>query len=321
MAKETSLTSKLDDVARVGWMYYIAGNTQDEIAQKLGVSRQSVQRMVSLAFKSKLIKVKLDHPIAKCMELGEALKDKFGLIDCQVVPSDPSNPYLLSGVADAASAIMENYLKATTPTIIALGTGRTLLMSINELSQMDCSLHKMISLVGNITDDGSASFYEVITRMADKVKIPHYPLPLPVLASNKEEKALLHNQKPVQNILTLAKQIDVAFVGIGHIGKKSPLYKDGFISEDELMLLKKEKAVGEIIGWIFDKNGDLLPNPINDRIASVPLYKNSMKPIYAIGVGKQKAMPILAALRGRLVNCLITDEMTASLVLAGEGVV
>ena len=55
---------RLDEAARAGWLYYIAGNTQDEIASKLGVSRQTAQRLVSLAVSRRLIKVRLDHPIA-----------------------------------------------------------------------------------------------------------------------------------------------------------------------------------------------------------------------------------------------------------------
>src|SRR3712207_7609151 len=53
----------LDQAARAAWLYYIAGNTQDEIAHKLNVSRQAVQRLVSLAVSEKLIKFRLDHPI------------------------------------------------------------------------------------------------------------------------------------------------------------------------------------------------------------------------------------------------------------------
>ena len=30
--KPDSETSRLDDAARAGWLYYVAGNTQDEIA-------------------------------------------------------------------------------------------------------------------------------------------------------------------------------------------------------------------------------------------------------------------------------------------------
>src|SRR5262245_58673681 len=71
---------RLDDAARAGWLYYVAGNTQDEIAQKLRVSRQTAQRLVSMAVSERLIKVRLDHPIAHCMELAAGLTDRFGLL-------------------------------------------------------------------------------------------------------------------------------------------------------------------------------------------------------------------------------------------------
>ena len=71
-------SSRLDDAARAGWLYYVAGNTQDEIAQKLGVSRQTAQRLVSMAVSEQLIKVRLDHPIAHCMELAARLTERFG---------------------------------------------------------------------------------------------------------------------------------------------------------------------------------------------------------------------------------------------------
>ena len=45
---------RLDDAARAGWLYYVAGNTQDEIAQKLGVSRQTAQRLVAMSVSEKL---------------------------------------------------------------------------------------------------------------------------------------------------------------------------------------------------------------------------------------------------------------------------
>ena len=67
---------RLDDAARAGWLYYIGGNTQDEIARKLGISRQAAQRLVSLAVSEKLIKVRLDHPIGRCIELSERLRSE-----------------------------------------------------------------------------------------------------------------------------------------------------------------------------------------------------------------------------------------------------
>ena len=83
--------SRHDEAARAGWLYYVGGNTQDQIAAKLGVSRQSAQRLVSLAVSEGLIKVRLDHPIANCLELAERLRSRFALDRVEVVPSDPGS--------------------------------------------------------------------------------------------------------------------------------------------------------------------------------------------------------------------------------------
>ena len=62
MARRPEGNNRLDDAARAGWLYYVAGRTQDEIAAAMGISRQSAQRLVSLAMAERLIKVRLDHP-------------------------------------------------------------------------------------------------------------------------------------------------------------------------------------------------------------------------------------------------------------------
>lgn len=91
MVKRSETPARLDDAARAGWLYYVAGRTQDEIAAAMGISRQSAQRLVSLAVAERLIKVRLDHPIAACLELGNQLRRKFGLKHVEVVPSDPAS--------------------------------------------------------------------------------------------------------------------------------------------------------------------------------------------------------------------------------------
>ena len=83
----TPETTRLDDAARAGWLYYVAGNTQDEIARKLGVSRQTAQRLVAMAVSERLVKVRIDHPIGRCMDLSNQLIETYGLRQCDVVPS------------------------------------------------------------------------------------------------------------------------------------------------------------------------------------------------------------------------------------------
>ena len=102
---------KLDLAARAGWLYYVAGYTQDEIANEFGISRQSAQRMVSLAISEKLIKVRLDHPIANCMKLAKQLKQKFDLKECEVIPAVTQDMSSNVGLGQAGAQMMEKYLE------------------------------------------------------------------------------------------------------------------------------------------------------------------------------------------------------------------
>jgi DNA-binding transcriptional regulator LsrR (DeoR family) len=310
-----SETNRLDDAARAGWLYYIAGNTQDEIASKLGVSRQTAQRLVSLAVSRRLIKVRLDHPIAHCLDLSQRLREKHDLKHCDVVPADPASSSTTLGVAEATAALLERWLESREPIITALGSGRTLRAAAEQLSPMDCPQHKIVSLVGNIAPDGSASFYDVITRVADAVRAPHFPMPLPVIASTTSEKKLLLAQKPVKHVIDLARRADVTFVGVGHIGETAPLLQDGFVNRDEMRALMKAGAVGEVTGWAFDRHGALVAGLTNDRVASVPLDRPARRQIIGAAMGESKIDALRGALAGGIINGLITNETTAERLL------
>ena len=106
---------RLDDAARAGWLYYVAQNTQDEIAAKMNISRQAAQRLVALAMRERLVKFKLDHPIASCMELAQGLQDHYGLTFCEVTLVDPTSDDPALGIAEVAAAEMEKFLKSETP--------------------------------------------------------------------------------------------------------------------------------------------------------------------------------------------------------------
>jgi DNA-binding transcriptional regulator LsrR (DeoR family) len=313
--RNDSSASRLDDAARAGWLYYVAGNTQEEIAAKLGISRQSAQRLVSLSVSEGLIKVRLDHPIGRCMDLAARLKSRFALDLAEVVPSDPANPSTTLGVAEAAAAEIEKWLKSAAPIVMAIGTGRTLKAAIEQLTPMECPHHKVVALTGSIAPDGSAAFYNVIFNVADTVKARSFPMPLPVIASSSRERELLHGQPMIRETLALSARADVTFVGLGDLGPQAPLFLDGFISETELKALQKAGAVGEICGWAFDAQGRLLEGLTNDRVASAPLPSRERSLVVAIAAGEKKVPGIRAALNRRLVNGLITNETTAEALL------
>lgn len=317
MAQKTdSPSSRLDDAARAGWLYYVAGNTQEEIAAKLGISRQSAQRLVSLSVSEGLIKVRLDHPIGRCMDLAARLKSRFALDLVEVVPSDPASASTTIGVAEAGAAEIERWLKRSDPIVMAIGTGRTLKAAVEQLMPMECPHHKVVSLTGNIAPDGSAAYYNVIFNIADSVKARSFPMPLPVIASSARERELLHAQPMIQPTLALAARADVTFIGVGEIGPEAPLFLDGFITEAELKALQKAGAVGEVCGWAFDADGRLIEGQTNERVASAPIPSRESSLVVAIAKGRKKLPGIRAVVNRRLANGLITDEQTAESLLS-----
>lgn len=315
MTRKTDPESeRLDDAARAGWLYYIAGNTQDQIARKLGISRQTAQRLVSMSITEKLIRVRLDHPIGMCLELADKLKAAYSIDYCEVVPSDPESSAAGFGVAEAAAAELERYLVSSHPVIVAMGTGRMLRSMAEQVSPMDCPQHKIISLVGNIAPDGSASIFDVASRIGDRVRAPYYPMPLPVIATTVNEKNLLLAQKTLRNIVDLAEQASVTFVGIGTIDPSAALLRDGFVRPDEIRSLMRAGAAGEITGWAFDAKGDLIEGLTNDRVLSVPLTKPASRKVIGVVMSFDRVKAVRAALSGKLINGLITHEsMAASL--------
>ncbi len=203
------------------------------------------------------------------------------------------------------------------PSVLALGTGRTLRAAAAQVQPIDGKQHALVSLVGNIAPDGAASAYDVLTRLADMTKARYYPVPLPVIAETEQQRDLLVAIEAVQRVHSLAANADSTLVGVGQMDLDAPQYKDGFISRKELLELIRIGAVGEIAGWNFDETGGISRNLVNLRLTSAPL-RPSEKPVVGVAVGRSKVTAIQSALRGRLLNSLITDENTAKTLLQNK---
>ncbi|MBV9974397.1 MAG: sugar-binding transcriptional regulator [Hyphomicrobiales bacterium] len=315
MAASDSERSRLDDAARAGWLYFIAGHTQDEIARSLKVSRATAQRLVSLCLAERLITFRLEHPITLCMELAARLKDAFDLRQCEVAPSDPASATAVAGVAERAASLLEATLRSETPTIIAIGTGRAMRAAVEHVRPMECPNHQLVSLVGNISTDGSASFFDTVARLADLTKARHYPMPLPVLMSSRAERDQLLKINPVSKVRAIAAKADLRLVGIGQMDRNAQVYVDGFINREELLELMRLGAIGELTGWAFDAKGRILDGGTNRRLTSVPHTVPAIALTVGAALGPAKVPAIRAALNGRLINGLITDETTAKALL------
>ena len=315
MASSDGEKSRLDDAARAGWLYFIAGHTQDEIAKMLQVSRASAQRLVSLCLAERLITFRLEHPIAACMELASRLKDRFDLRHCEVVPADPAAPLSTAGIAERCANLLETTLRSETPVIVALGTGRAVRAAVERVTPIDRPNHQIVSLVGNISADGSASFFDTVGRLADRTGARHYPMPLPFLMSSEDERNRMVRIEPIAKVKAFAAKADLRLIGIGQMDQKAQVHVDGFVTREELFEMMRLGAVGEITGWAYDVKGRLIKGGTNRRITSIPPQVPAEAATIGAAVGRAKVPAIKAALAGRLINGLITDEATARAIL------
>src|ERR1700744_2226537 len=315
MAASESEKSRLDEAARAGWLYFIAGHTQDEIAKMLQVSRASAQRLVSLCLAERLITFRLEHPIAACMELSAKLKQAFKLVHCDVVPTDPAAPQSDAGIAERAANLLEQMLRGDNRVVVALGTGRAGRSAVERVSPIERPNHQIVSLVGNISADGSASFFDTVGRLADRTGARHYPMPLPFLMSSEDERNRMVRIDPIAKVKAVAAKADLRLIGIGQMDQKAQVHVDGFVTREELFEMMRLGAIGEITGWAYDAKGKLIKGGTNRRLTSIPPQTPAAGATIAAAVGSAKVPAIKAALAGRLINGFITDEATARAIL------
>ncbi|NRA56018.1 MAG: sugar-binding transcriptional regulator [Gammaproteobacteria bacterium] len=304
---------KLDSLVRAAWLYYVAGKNQSEIAVILGVSRPAVQRMIASANEEGIISIDIKHPVAICLEYEKMLQEKFNLSLCRIVPYEKnSGSDHKTLVSYGASQVISQYIKQDEPLTIGLGSGLTLKLSINNLENINKSQHQCIALISQMNSDGLCNYYDDVPMLfADKIKAGYYQLPAPLYSTNEQSHKVWCSTDLYQQMALKASNADVIFIGIGSIGESSPIVSNGFINDKESQALQKKGAVGELLGRFFDHQGQVIKHPINTRVTSHDLRQSNKAAIIGIASGSEKQTAILASLRGKWINGLITDEQTA----------
>ena len=118
----------------------------------------------------------------------------------------------------------------------------------------------------------------------------------------------------IAEALTRARAADVAVVGIGTVGTGSS--KE---IVDELGLTDAERAafldadpVGDMCCRFFDANGLAVRGAVHDRVVAVELEHLAAIPtVVGVATGAGKVSGVLGAIRGGVLNGLITDAALA----------
>ncbi|WP_312123098.1 sugar-binding transcriptional regulator [Pantoea vagans] len=303
---------KQELAARAAWMYYVAGVTQQEIAQALGLSRQVAQRLVSSAREMGMVNVKIDHPVTHCLQLAREVQEKFDLDLCRVVPSASLNDEAIQQMlAVEGAAVMTQFINEDAPQVFGIGSGKTLRSMIDALPWVDRPQHQCVSMIGAIARDDSGTRYDVPLKMAEKMQGKYFFIPAPLYADSPQDKAMWVQHKVYQRVIDRALQADVAFVGIGEVMPGCPLNAEGFITDAQVGALNGRGVVGEMLGHFFNHKGERVWGETDELLTSVRLESQTQRKIIGFAGSERKYPAIRAALEGGWVSGLVTDEDTA----------
>ena len=307
-------------IARVARLYYEMDKRQSEIAEQLGISQTSVSRLLYRSREEGIIRISVNMPKGVYIELEEALVMKFNLRDAIVVDSLEDDEKLIQRDLGAAAAY---YLESAIRPNEVIGISSwsaTLLALVDALHPLSRKANiKVVQILGGVGNPAvEAHATRLTARIAQLVNGECVYLPVPGVLASEEARNILMADEVCKNAISLFDQVSTALVGIGAIDPSPLLAQSGNIfSPKEKELLRKQKAVGDILLHYYDIEGKLVDTGLDKRVISMGL-EQLIKVNRAIGVagGLRKYSGILGALRGHWVNILITDRFTAERLVA-----
>ncbi len=319
MSEKRQGKDRVDLLADVAEMYFLKGNTQAQIAKKIGVTRSMISRMLTESRDAGIVNIQINRPIKEDRNLARVLCERYKLIQARVIENGRSTN-LLSCLGKVASKVLVDQLK---PGFI-LGTswGTAISATVEELSLdrfiKNIKIAQLLGALGARIKDYDG--HGIIRRLEEKLGGDGIYLNAPFLVENQSiAKSLLEN-KSIQEALAFGKKADVALLGVGSADPvNSSYYLSGYVKKEEMLAVQETGAVGDVCGRFFDIGGNNAAIEFQAGLIGIPVNNLKAIPI-RIGVagGAEKVKPILGALRGGYINILVADATTVRAVLAAD---
>ncbi|WP_318654257.1 sugar-binding transcriptional regulator [Enterococcus sp. S22(2020)] len=296
------------EVAR---LYYQSSLSQQEIAEKLNVSRPTISRLLNYAKEKGYVQITIFDPFSDLFEIEQKLKEKYHLTDVQVAFSpDPEYNSISEYLTSYAAEYLEGIIKSGD--IIGISWGTTMHKTVSKMNHLDIKGVEVVQLKGGIAYfDVNNYAFETLTLFAEKLNTKAKTFPLPVILDSKIAKDLVVEDRHISKVINLGKQANIAVFTVGTVQSESLHFRLGYFTESEEKALK-ENAVGDICSRFFDENGKISDEEIDSRTIGIELeeLKKKEKSILIAG-GDRKVKAIHGALVGGYANVLLIDKFTA----------
>lgn len=299
--------------ARVAWYYYEGNLTQQQIADRLGLTRLRVNRVLARAREDGLVQVQVRLPLAACVALEAALTERYGLAEAAVVPDVPGYAERQRVVGEAAGMMLDRLLRDGQA--VGVGWGRTLRASLSRIEPRSHSASWVVSLMGGLTRGSGTNTFEVSTGLAERLGAECWYLAAPIYCPSEESRSALLTHAGLSAVLKRAREVPVALVSCGDFSENSLLATTPSVAE-HVDALQAAGAVGDLLGTFLDAEGRPVAHPMNRRVMALSLPELAAVPGSILASGGPNKVPVMRGiLRAGYVRCLVTDETSARALL------
>ena len=303
---------------KIAQAYYADELTQQEIANRFHLSRSKVSRLLQEAKSQGVVNFDLVAPPSGLADLERDLESRFGLQEAVIVSvTDPQDLALVKReLGPAAAKWLVRALSGREVLAMAWGMSiRAMVDALSFKSWPDLSVVQMMGGLGSGNEEEHSC--RLITRVAHKFSAQLRLVQAPGVVSSQATAEALRSNSQIARALALAAKADIAVVGLGLLSPDTLLLREGnILAQRDIETLKQAKAVGDIALRYFDADGVPIRLDINQRTIGLTLEQIKRIPcVMGIAGGEAKLEVISAALRGNLLEVLVTDEGTAQALL------
>lgn len=311
----------VETLAKVAYWYYLQDLSQKEIATRLGISQSNVSRLVRVAREQGIITFEISYPIRRALDLEDALRSRYqdyGIRDV-VVNLDQSHDEnqdgelaAMNGVARSAAEWLQDQLNDGQTLGLFWGTTVKTMVDLARFERR-IDAH-VVQLAGEWSSDPGLSGHNLVRDLGDKLGGSYTYFNAPAFAATAEEADRLLASPAVEQSLALARQADVALLGIGSFPTDTTriFLELAGASEFEIQEAIEKRVVGQFAGRFYDENGQPVDLAIHKRLVSLDMAEVRKIPtIAAIASGLGKTKAVRAALYGGLIDVLIVDPVLA----------
>lgn len=303
-------------------MYYGADMKQSEIAKKLGIDRTTVSKYLKRAKELGIVKIFIAQDSYE--QLEAQLEKRFGIKEVYIVPGSANPGEVYANLGKAGLMLLQRLLK--NKMVIGFNWGRSMGAIANQASlenfpAVDADFVPLVGGAEKVVGQSEHLNIElhantICYKIANAFQARSHYLYAPAITNTPETKQAIVQDNNFQSIQEFWNDMDIAFVGIGSPTRASNvIWTDGMKSE-YITSRFGNSIIGELCTRFYDKNGNEVPTEVVDRTIAIP-FERLRKIKYVVGVAAfaEKVPAIYSALKGKLINVLVTDEPTAKQLL------